>query len=1094
MKRDWNHPEPSAADQRLMRSHGEMQDTPEFRDWLEKEFPAGAAEMRDEEDQELTRRSFMRFMGASTALAGFGVAACRRPEKHIRAYSRGVEWAIPGKPLLYATAMPRGGGAMPMIVVTHDGRPTHLEGNPHHPDRIRGIDAIGSASILELYDPDRTGDYANKGEKVSKEEFENGFAAWSEKLGAGDGLAFLVGQSTSPTRARLLKELSAKYPASKTYAYEPLSDRNLVAGTEACFGKGSRQVFNFEKADVILSIGCDFGGLDSMADNANAMFTKRRGVDPEKNPLMNRLYVVEHEFTMTGGMADHRLPLAASKQFGFAVLLAEALGADTGGASANAEELGIDLGWVKACANDLKEQAGRALVLGGTRLDPAAHIIVAAINNKLNSFGNTIGITTVEEDLAGGIAELCSAIDAGEVKSLLITTLADPVYDAPADLNFEEKLAKVETSIYASMRNKAQTASQATWYIPGTHYLESWGDVRTSEGTYSIVQPMILPLCGGVSENELFLRLLGEEAEEGETTPERVAVYKTFEKVAAEAGADDVPAAWADALRDGFLPKSEYKLSAGNYAPAKVTPPAGPDGIEVVFTPDSKVWDGRYINNSWLQEAPDPISKVVWDNAVLVSQKTLKKLGLKEKELAVHDSTRLLRVTVGAVSRVFPLLPAPGQANDSVSISVGYGQVDPGRVGSGFDGSGTGFNVNPMRQKGTEFIATGAKLELIEEPVELREGDKPVDRYPIALTQEHNSMENRALVRDGDYKEAKYETTKRKKYLAKHPGEEPPASSFDQRGMDSHIPPNIPIYRGQDFKKLHEQGHQQWGMTVDLNVCNGCNACLVACQSENNIPVVGKEQVMIGREMHWVRMDRYFAPRHEDDGHGHWKNVDKDLENPQFLPQPVSCTHCEAAPCETVCPVNATVHNEEGLNVMAYNRCIGTRYCANNCPFKARRFNFFDYNKRPLDQLYKGPLSDPSQTGMRESLQLQKNPNVTVRMRGVMEKCTYCVQRITEARIRRKQIARDSSEGLKIPDGGLRVACQSACAADAIQFGDIYDPKSRVSKMKADVRHYELLKYIGTRSRTTYLARIKNPNPKMPSYEAYIGKVSSGIH
>ncbi|MEM0897499.1 MAG: TAT-variant-translocated molybdopterin oxidoreductase [Verrucomicrobiota bacterium] len=1093
MKRHWNHPEPSAADKRVMRGHGEMQDTPEFRDWLEKEFPAGAAEMQDEADKELSRRSFMRFMGASTALAGFGMAACRRPEKHIRAYSRGVEWAIPGKGLLYATAMPRLGGAAPIIAMTYEGRPTHLEGNPHHPDAIRGLDTLASASILDLYDPDRSGDYLNEGEKLPQDAFDATFDEWVKQLGRGEGLAFLLGESTSPTRARLLKEVAKKYPQATTYVYEPINQRNLIAATEACFGKGSRQVYNFDEADVVLSIGCDFLGVDPVCDSATTKFAKRRGVNPETNPLMNRLYSVEHSFSATGGMADHRLPLAASKQFGFAVLLAKSLGADTGGAAASAEELGIDQKWVEECAKDLKRVKGKSLVVAGPRLDAAVHTLVAAINQKLDSFGSTVGIAEVEEDFSGGIEELSKAIEGGKVKSLVMTTPADPVYDAPSDLDFAGKLQEVETSIYASVRNKAQTALAATWYVPGTHYLESWGDVRTSDGTYSIVQPMILPLYGGVSEGELLLRILGEAAPEGETSPERLAVYKTFEGVAKEAGVEDAAAAWADALRDGFLPGTSYELAKGSYAPAKFETPAGPEGVEVVFTADSKIWDGRHINNSWLQEAPDPITTIVWDNAALVGQKKLKELGLTDKDFAIHDSTKLIRVTVGGLSKVFPLLPAPGHANDSISIAMGYGQVDPGRVGSGFDGSGTGFDVNPMRRVGADFFATNATLEIVNEPVALREGDKPVSKYPIALTQEHNSMENRALVRDGDYTEVKAETAKRKKFLAGHPGEAPPASSFDQRGMDSHIPPNVPIYRGQDFEKLHEEGHQQWGMTIDLNACTGCNACLVACQSENNIPVVGKEQVMIGREMHWIRMDRYFAPKHKDDGHGHWKNVDEDLENPQLLPQPVSCTHCEAAPCETVCPVNATVHNEEGLNVMAYNRCIGTRYCANNCPFKARRFNFFDYNKRPIDQLYLGPLSDPAQTGMRESLQLQKNPNVTVRMRGVMEKCTYCTQRISEARIRRKQLARDSSEGLRIPDGDLKVACQSACQTEAIQFGDIYDKESAVSRMKSDVRHYELLKYIGTRSRTTYLARIKNPNPQMPGAE-YIGKVSSGIH
>ncbi|MEC7861358.1 MAG: 4Fe-4S dicluster domain-containing protein, partial [Verrucomicrobiota bacterium] len=438
--------------------------------------------------------------------------------------------------------------------------------------------------------------------------------------------------------------------------------------------------------------------------------------------------------------------------------------------------------------------------------------------------------------------------------------------------------------------------------------------------------------------------------------------------------------------------------------------------------------------------------------------------------------------------------PAYGHAKDSISISMGYGQESAGSIAGSPQsartdtGSTTGFNVHPLRGSDSLFFATGAKVELVTDEVELRDGYK-TKTYPIAITQEHFLMEGRALYRDGTKKEFDEESVKSKKAHAEHPDEEH-ASSFQSRGMDSHIPPDQAIYRGQDVNKHIEDGVQQWGMTIDLNLCNGCNACTIACQSENNIPIVGKDQVIIGREMHWVRMDRYFAPN--TDSHGHFDEEEEDFENVQLLPQPVACVQCEAAPCETVCPVNATVHTEEGLNAMAYNRCIGTRYCANNCPYKARRFNFFDYNKRPLDQLYKGPLSDEDKTGVAPSLKLQKNPNVTVRMRGVMEKCTYCVQRIQEAKIDQKRKARDS-DSVKIPDGTIKVACQVACTADAIVFGDIADPESRVSKVKASPRNYEMLKYLGLRARTTYLARIKNPNMKMPDADQ-VGTVSKKIH
>ena len=525
-------------------------------------------------------------------------------------------------------------------------------------------------------------------------------------------------------------------------------------------------------------------------------------------------------------------------------------------------------------------------------------------------------------------------------------------------------------------------------------------------------------------------------------------------------------------MRDGFLGGSTYKAATAGGGTAqiakggKAVAAPNPDSFEVVFTADSKVWDGRYINNGWQQECPDPISKVVWDNAALVSVATLKKLNIREKDLTIEDKTRLIKVTLNGVETFYPVIPAPGHADNSISISMGYGQIEAGRVAGGNDGSGSGFDCFPQRTSSTSYVATGAKVELVDGEVSARDGLKPSKYYPIALTQEHNSMEGRALVRDANLEQF----------------EEDPEFA-NKRGMDAHVPPNKSIYKGQDFD--YENDHQ-WGMTVDLNACIGCSACTIACQSENNIPIVGKEQVIIGREMHWIRMDRYFAPHTkvetDDDGHSHRVLTDPDnaMANPEMLMQPVACQQCEAAPCETVCPVNATVHTPEGLNAMAYNRCIGTRYCMNNCPYKARRFNFFDYNKRPVDQLYKGPLSDKDQTGVRESHKLQKNPNVTVRMRGVVEKCTYCVQRLQEAKFRQKKIARSDGDNLRIPTDSVKSACQSACPANAIEFGDLANQDSSVVKAKASPRSYDLLGYLGVRPRTSFLARIKNPNPDMP--------------
>jgi MoCo/4Fe-4S cofactor protein with predicted Tat translocation signal len=1121
MKRKWHHPEPEQTRGKLIRGIGELEDTPEFRGWLEREFPAGAAEMQDGNEQENSRRSFLKLMGASTALAGFGLAACRRPEQHIRPFSKAVEWIIPGKPLYYATAMPRLGGCTPLVVVTHEGRPTHLQPNPLHP-KGKGVDSFATSSILDLYDPERSSTYLYKGNRSSAEDFGTFLNGQKKTLaaGSGKGLAILYGESTSLTRARLVTELRTKFPQAKFFRYEPLAPVKIRAATEALSGKGATLSYDLSKADAIVSIGADFLGLDRIGEDAPAAFARRRSVDdPEVNAAMNRLYVLEHAFSVTGGMADHRLPVNASQLGKAAVLLARAIAGATGDAALTAlagsfkgsvDTAGLDPVWIAAAAKDLASKKGRSLVLAGSRLESGVHALVAGMNAALQAYGATVNVLPGEPDEALGLADLTAAIHGKEVTTLVITTEADPVYDAPSDLKFGEALAGVDSVIHVGVRSKCATARAATWHVPGAHYLESWGDVRASDGTYSVVQPMILPLYNGVSEIAFYLDLLADPPVEGAKKEEAaapvpgapapddaamLAVKSTFAEVAKAAALSDAEKAWDSALRDGFVPGTTAKpattppdVAAGHALVAALTDTPAPsrDALEVVFTADSKVFDGRYINNGWQQEAPDSITKIVWDNAALVGIKTLKALGLPEKDLAVHDETRLLKLTVNGVESYFPILPAPGHSQNSISISMGYGQEDCGKVGGGNDGSGTGFNVFPLRTASTDFIATGATVEIVTEAVEIRPGQK-MKVYPLALTQEHNSMEGRALMRDGTFDEFKDEHTKAG---AGHHGK----SAFQARGMDSHIPENISVYRGQtfDFEDTH-----QWGMTVDLNSCLGCSSCLVACQSENNIPIVGKEQVIIGREMHWIRMDRYFAPNTkqvERDDHTHeWINDDEDLDNPQMLPQPVACQQCEAAPCETVCPVNATVHNEEGLNAMAYNRCIGTRYCANNCPYKARRFNFFDYNKRPLDQLYLGPLSDKDQTGVRESLKLQKNPNVTVRMRGVMEKCTYCVQRLQEAKIRRKQIARDQPEKLAVPDGAVKTACQAACPTEAIIFGDLRDKNSAVSKSKESIRNYDLLAYLGVRPRTSYLARIKNPNSEIPGADQ-VGTVTAKLH
>ncbi len=1109
MKHVWPHPEDSSAGQRMFRSLAELQGTAGFKKRLEREFPQGAAELEGSgEDDSLSRRRFMRLMGASTAFAGLGMAACRRPVGKILPYAGSVEWMIPGKAVYYATAMPRAAGATPIVAKIHEGRPTHLQGNPLHPGTNGGTDHFAIASILDLYDPERSRFYKKDDVAIGYTEFRSFFSAKKKQLAAssGEGLAFLHGAGTSPTRQRVALQVSEKFPKAKFYQYESVDRDGLETATANLYGSRKQLIFRIDKAERILSVGCDFLGVDHIADDAAGDFSKGRKVEGDaKADSMNRLYVLEHQYTNTGGMADHRLPVKVSDMPAATAAIAARIGELTGDrellalAGDLAKKTTIERKWTDGVAKDLFNSRGKGLVLAGSRLDAGVHALVIAMNVALANFGQDKPVDVVVTDLqkSGEISELATAIAAGEVSTLVISAESDPVYSAPADLGFAELLEKVETLMHLGVRDLCASAHAAHWHIPAAHYLESWGDVRASDGTYSVIQPMIAPLFNGVSETAFLLDLLADKEPEEGGDAGLAAVRETFSLIAGDAG----EGRWHTVLRNGFLKESAYRSVAGAMNPAAAQQlvaglQPGTGGFEVVFTTDNKVWDGRYINNGWLQELPDPITSLVWDNAALLSHATIKQLAKDKgedwsnKDLVIEDKAYLLKVTAGENIGYFPILPAPGHARNSVSIAMGYGQLNAGSIAgtpqsAGKDtGDVTGFDVFALRTSATPLIAESVEIELVTEEVELREGYS-TKTYPIALTQEHFMMEGRALYRDGTLKELEEETAH---YDPAHPEH---GSSFQKRGMDAHIPPNHSIYRGQDLRP-GVNPNQQWAMAIDLNQCTGCNACTIACQSENNIPIVGKDQVIVGREMHWIRMDRYFAPDMKQDDHGHWQSDDEDLDNPQLMPQPVACTQCEAAPCETVCPVNATVHTEEGLNAMAYNRCIGTRYCANNCPYKARRFNFFDYNKRPIDQLYKGPFSDKDKTGVAPSLQLQKNPNVTVRMRGVMEKCTYCVQRIQEAKINQKRIARDSDD-TRVPDGVIKVACQSACSAGAITFGDLSDKDSMVNKAKASPRNYEMLKYLGLRARTTYLARIKNPNMDMPGAE-HVGTVSKNFH
>ncbi len=1059
MKRVFEHPpeQPNPSGRKYWRSPDELQDTPEFRGWLEREFPAGAAEM---EGDALSRRNFLQLMGGSLALAGLGLSGCRRPEAYLVPYTKGVEWLIPGKLVYYATSMPRRRGAMPLIAATTEGRPIKLEGNGLHPSSNGGTDPLAQGALLDLYDPDRSRSFLHKGKPVHAETFAAFMKNTRERLlrTGGAGAAVLVEETYSPTRDRLRAELAKDFPQLLWCLYDPLRPFNEVEATRAAFGDGLRLHPRFDRADVVLALDSDFLNLDEGGIEATRDYSNRRRV-AQATDAMNRLYVVENRYTITGGVADHRLRCQASQIGAVAAALAKKIGAAAGGALSDlvaafpvdaATRLQGQDEWLTAAANDLIAARGKCLVLAGPRQPAAVHLLVQAINAALGNLGKTLVATAAPE--RGGaeptsISGLAEAIDAKKVDTLFIFG-GNPVYNALANLHWADKQKTVPTVIRLGYYED-ETSELSEWHVPQTHFLEQWGDTRTADGTYAVIQPMILPLFGGLSDLDVMTLLLGQEPND---RPDQV--KDTFNQISK--GPGDPALVWNAFLRDGFLPgtaAAEVPAAAFNgggahsYLAAHVSeqfpPAAGADDFEVVLTSDYKVDDGRYANNGWLQEMPHPITKMTWDNAALLSPATAKKLGVETGDM--------VEIEAGGGEIKAPVLVAPGTADNSLSIALGYGRRRTGRVGKY-----AGFDAYPLRTAQTTYFAIGAKITKLE-------GEK----YQIVTTQEHQAMEGRNLVRelpiDVYRQNAGFDFEGDRSYVA-------------MMGMDAHIPPNISLYKNPPLTSQH-----QWGMAIDLNTCTGCNACVVACQSENNIPIVGKDQVARGRAMHWIRIDRYYSTI---EGNGTDPMEDED---PQILTQPVTCHHCENAPCETVCPVNATIHTEEGLNAMAYNRCIGTRYCSNNCPYKVRRFNFFNYNEHSIEpiesgiwkgkaRLYEGPFQP---TGMEETLKLSKNPNVTVRMRGVMEKCTFCVQRIEEAKINQLRIARDTDHTLVARDS-FKTACQQVCPAEAIVFGNVADPDSKVSQVKAQDRDYKMLEYLNVRPRLSYQARLRNPNPHMP--------------
>jgi molybdopterin-containing oxidoreductase family iron-sulfur binding subunit len=902
---------------------------------------------------------------------------------------RQPEEEIPGKPLFFATAMTLGGVATGLLVESHEGRPTKVEGNPDHPGSLGATDLFAQGSVLTLYDPDRSQSIVQLGEIRPWTTFVTAMKSALQGQGAskGAGLRILTETVSSPSLAAQVQQVLAAYPEAKWIQWEALPRDNARAGARLAFGDVVEAQYDFTKADVIVSLDADFLASEGPANlRSTRQFASRRRVEGT-GETMNRMYVVEATSSVTGAKSDHRIPLKSSQIDAFARALAARVGVS--GITGTAP-LGSDAA-LDAIAKDLAAHRGRSIVIAGDAQPASVHALAHAMNEALGNGGQTVTYTATPEavpsEQLADLRALVSDMDAGRVQLLLMIGESNPVLTAPADLKFADAMAKVAMRAHSGLFLD-ETATLSHWHVPGTHYLEAWSDARTIDGTVSIVQPLIQPMYGGKSPHEV-LATLSE-------TPERAGydVVRDFWMRQPQGSTDPAAfeKAWRLWLHDGLIPGTAYAPRtvrlAANLASALPMPPTL-SGLEVNFRRDATVYDGRFVNNGWLQETPKPMTKLTWDNAALISPRTAEQLGVESGDVIdVRHDGRSLRV---------PVWITPGHALDAMTIAVGYGRTRAGRVGNG-----TGFNAYLLRGSSAPYFGSA-------------EASSTGDDYQLVSTQDHWTLEGRNVVRSAHLEEFRAN----------------PAFA----GAMEHLK----LDKGITLMPEYEYKGYAWGMAIDINACTGCGACMVACVAENNIPVVGKEQVSRNREMHWLRVDRYY---------------NGGLDNPDVYFQPMPCQQCENAPCEVVCPVAATVHSDEGLNDMVYNRCVGTRYCSNNCPYKVRRFNFL------LFQDWNTP-----------QFKLQRNPDVTVRSRGIMEKCTYCVQRINAARIQSKREERE------IRDGEVLTACQAVCPAEAIVFGNINDPNSRVAKLKASPLNYSALAELNTRPRTTYLAAVRNPNP-----------------
>ncbi|MEX2577326.1 MAG: TAT-variant-translocated molybdopterin oxidoreductase [Halofilum sp. (in: g-proteobacteria)] len=987
----------STSGARYWRSLEELAQTEEFGAFLADEFPAIARLW----ERPVSRRTTLKLMAASMALAG--LTACgRQPTEHIVPYTYMPEHVVPGRPRFYATSALIGGYAHGVLAESHEGRPTKLEGNPDHPATLGALDARAQASVLSLYDPDRSSGIRERGDPSGigslLTELGERRRAWNADGGAG--LAILTGTVTSPSETAAIGHLLERWPQARWYTHEPVDRDGVHAGTRLLHGRPLEPVYHFDRAAVVLSLDADFlQSQPGFLRHARDFAARRRPRDREGD--LARLYAVESTPSITGAYADHCRRLAHPRIEACARQLARAFNLGVTAPLENAARPA----WMTSLAADLRQHGAQAVLVPGDQQPAAVHAIAHAINHALGCVGRTVEFiepvsgniaSSAEEADAGSLATLTRRMHGGEVDSLIVLE-SNPVYTAPADLAFAEAYRQVPWRLHWGLYQD-ETAELSHWHVPAAHALESWADARAHDGTAGLIQPLIEPLQGGRTA----LQMLSAIETSAEANARELLRQHWRQR---RGGLDDFEAFWRRALHDGVVPDSAATpvrtRPRADWLADLPAPAAAPSELLLQFRPDPALWDGADANNGWLQELPQPLTKITWDNAALVSPALAEARGLDtgdEIELAVDD--RRVR---------FPVYVLPGQPRDAVTVHLGHGRERAGRIGNG-----VGRNAYALRSSERPWSA----------PVSLTATG---DQHELATTQSHHSIEGRHMIRAADLA-----TYREQPDFAHHVGEHVPAPE------ESLYPEPWPAER---------EPRHAWSMVIDLSACIGCNACVTACQAENNIPVVGADEVRRGREMHWIRIDRYFEGA---------------LDGPNMVFQPVTCMHCENAPCEYVCPVEATQHSADGLNEMIYNRCIGTRYCSQNCPYKVRVFNWFDYTSEQAKFPAPRPLN---------------NPDVTVRAQGVMEKCTYCVQRIRSVQ------QRAGVEDRAVADGELQTACQQACPTQAIVFGDRMNPASQVSRLSEHPLNYAMLAELNTRPRTTYLAAVRNPNPALDEEE-----------